>query len=64
MLYCTICAEQNDWPKNENKVHGIGLCEHCRLNAVLNFTPTAALILKPTGMVQPSLKRIIKRHDL
>lgn len=43
MLYCTFCADRNNWPKNENKRHGIGRCEFCRRSSVLNFAPNAVL---------------------
>lgn len=43
MLYCSMCADRNGWPKNENKTHGVTRCEFCKRPAVLNFTPDASL---------------------
>ena len=45
MIYCTPCAKEHGWPVKENRIHGNGLCEHCRGKGnPLNFTPTDELI--------------------
>jgi len=58
MIYCTPCAKEHGWPVKENRIHGLGRCEHCKgWGKPLSFTPNEQLIKDFVGKTDDRHRR-------